>query len=70
MKNRGDLKTWWYWELLKEERRWGKHAMQAEEIRFEIERRRAEWKVWALWITAGGAVIAAIATIANWLNSK
>jgi hypothetical protein len=70
MNNRGDLGTWWYWQLLKEERRWGKYAMQAEEIRFEIERRRAAWKVWALWMGAAGAVIAAVFTIANYFHSK
>lgn len=70
MKNRGDLSTWWYWELLKEERRWGPHAMQAEGIRFEIKRRRDEWKVWALWITAGCAVIVAIVTVARWIYSN
>jgi hypothetical protein len=46
VKNKGDLSTWWYWELLKEERRWGKYAMQAEEVRLEIERRREKWKTW------------------------
>jgi len=35
---------WTYWELLKEDRRWGKHPMPAEEIRFEIERRHRNWK--------------------------
>jgi hypothetical protein len=63
MKNKGDLSTWWYWELAKEERRWGKHAMQAEEIRFEMERRREAWKLWGLWLGIPGAVIAAIASL-------
>jgi hypothetical protein len=44
MKNKDDLGTWSYWELLKEERKWGKHAMQAKDIRFEIERRYRNWK--------------------------
>jgi hypothetical protein len=65
MKNRGDLKTWWYWELLKEERRWGKYAMQAEEVRFEIDRRHTQWKVWTLWIGAICALIVAIAAVAH-----
>jgi hypothetical protein len=70
MKNKGDLHTWWYWELTKEERRFGKHDMTVEEIRYEIERRRAQWKMWALGITAAGAVIAAIVAVANWLHSR
>jgi hypothetical protein len=65
-----DYSTWSYRKLLKEERKWGQYDMNAIEVRAEIERRRDEWKVWALWITAAGAVIAAIATIANWLHSN
>jgi hypothetical protein len=57
MKDRGDLSTWWYWELAKEDRRWGKHAMQAEEIRFEMERRREKYKMWGLWV----AIVAGVA---------
>jgi hypothetical protein len=68
--NRGDLSTWSYRELLKAERRYGKYDMNAEEIRFEIERRREKWKVWALWIGATGAIVAAIFTIANYFHSK
>jgi hypothetical protein len=56
MKNRGDLSTWWYWELLKEERRWGPHAMQAEGIRAEIARRNELQKLWAMWIGVVGAL--------------
>jgi hypothetical protein len=70
MKNKGDLKTWSYWELLREERKWGKHAMQAEEYRFEIERRYQNWKVLTLGITASGTIIAAVFTILNYLLSK
>jgi hypothetical protein len=62
--------SWSYGDLLNEERRHGKHAMPAEEIRFEIERRRTQWKVWGGWITAGAAIIVAIITVANWFHSK
>jgi hypothetical protein len=48
MKDRGKLSTWWYWELAAEERKWGKHAMQAEEIRFEMQRRQDNWKMWSM----------------------
>jgi hypothetical protein len=61
VKNSDDLSTWWYWELAKEDRRWGKYAMPAdEEIRFEMERRRENWKLWGLCIGISGAIIAAI----------
>jgi hypothetical protein len=60
-----DMRTWTYRELLEEDRRWGKHATQAEEARFEIERRHRTWKAIALPIGAIGGVIAAIFTILN-----
>ncbi len=60
MKNRDDLSTWWYWELAKEDRRWGKYAMQDGEIRLEMERRRENWKLWGLAIGIPGAIIAGI----------
>jgi hypothetical protein len=63
-----DLSTWWYWELLKEERKWGKHAMQAEGIRFEIERRYRNWKTIGLAITATGGVIAAFFTVLSYFR--
>jgi hypothetical protein len=63
-----DMSTWTYWELLEEDRRWGKHAMQAEEVRFEIERRHRNWKTIGLGITAAGGVIAAIFTILNYVR--
>jgi hypothetical protein len=65
-----DFSKWSYWRLLKEERRWGENDMNGIEVRAEIKRRRDEWKVWALWITAGGAVIAAIFTVLNYFHSR
>jgi len=65
LKNKRDLSTWSYRELLEEERRWGKHAMQAEEIRFEIDRRHRSYKLWALGIGAVGAIIVAVFTVLN-----
>lgn len=70
MKDRGNLRTWSYWELLKEERRWGKHDMNAEEIRTEIERRREHWKTLALWLSFPVAILAAVFTIANYFHAK
>jgi hypothetical protein len=70
MKDRGNLSTWSYWELLKEERKWGKHAMQAEEIRAELGRRREHWKTMGMWIGIPSAVIAAVFTVANFFHSK
>lgn len=63
-----DMSTWTYWELLKADRSYGKHDMQADEIRSEIERRHRTWKMIALWIGAGSAVIAAIFTILNYFR--
>jgi len=70
MEKEDDFSTWWYWELLREARRLGPHSAQAETIRYEMKRRREEWKVWAQWIFVSAAVIAAIAIILPRLNSK
>jgi len=63
-----NMSTWTYRELLEADRRYGKHDMQAEEIRFEIERRHRTWKMIAVWIGAAGGVIAAIFTILNYIR--
>jgi len=66
-----DYSKWSYWQLLREERRWGQYDMNAIEVRAEIQRRREQWKMWGVWIGIPGAVIAAIATVANFfLHSK
>ncbi|GLH78570.1 hypothetical protein SSBR45G_34790 [Bradyrhizobium sp. SSBR45G] len=70
MKNQGNLSTWSYWELLKEERKWGKYDMNATEVRAEIERRREHWKTLAMWIGIPGGVIAAIVAVANFVRSS
>ena len=51
--------------MAKEEQKWGRYAMQAEEIRFEMERRREKWKVWGIWIGLPAAVIAAVASLVH-----
>ncbi|MGA2895113.1 MAG: hypothetical protein ABSE22_19780 [Xanthobacteraceae bacterium] len=61
MKNKGDLSTWWYWELLREEKKWGPYAMQAEGMRAEIKRRNDLYKVIATWIGAVAGIVAIIA---------
>lgn len=70
MKNRDDLRTWWYWELLKEERRWGKDALQPEDVRFEMGRRLTAWKMWAVGVGMMGAFVVAIAVVTAWLHSR
>jgi hypothetical protein len=54
MKNRGDLSTWSYWELLREEKKWGPHAMQAEGIRAEAARCNQLQKQWGNMIRRCG----------------
>jgi hypothetical protein len=63
-----NMSTWTYRELLKEDRSWPKHAMQAEEVRFEIERRHRTWKAISLPIGAIGGVIVAVFTILSYLR--
>lgn len=70
VKNRGDRSTWSYWELLKEDRRWGKYAMQAEETRSEIDRRHTQWNVWGGLIIAACTAILVIIGIVSLLHSK
>ncbi len=48
----------------------GRVALRPLPYLFKKKRRRDKRKEWALWITAGGAVVAAVATVANWLHSK
>jgi hypothetical protein len=52
-------------ELLKEDRRWGVHDMNATEVRAEIDRRRAQRKQ---WFTLAGIIIASLAVIAAFAN--
>lgn len=66
-KDRGDLSTWWYFELLKADRRWGPHAMQAEGIRAEIARRNQLQKQIAVWIGAVAGIVAIIAGLIHLL---
>jgi hypothetical protein len=68
MKERGKLSTWWYWELAAEERKWGKHAMQAEEIRFEMQRRQDNWKMWSMWVALPAAIIALIGSVIHFFR--
>ena|ERR1700686_3984177 len=60
-----DYSKWPYRHLLEEEKKWGQYDMNAIEVRAEIQRRRENWKTWGIWIGFPCAVIAAIATVAN-----
>jgi hypothetical protein len=70
MKDKGDFSTWWYWALLIEERKWGPHALQAEDVRAEIARRNKIWKMAGIWLTIAAVLIGAIWKIGAWLISN
>jgi hypothetical protein len=56
--------------LRAEERKWGKHAMQAEELRAEIERRNGAYKVIGVCITTVCAIIAVVFMALNYFHPK
>jgi hypothetical protein len=70
MKNKGDLSTWWYWDLLKEDRKWGPYAMQAENVRAELKRRNELWKMWGIWLGIAAVAGGALAKVFGWFISK
>jgi len=70
MTKTNDLSTWSMKELLKEDRRWGAHDMNATEVRAEIARRRAGQTQWYTWISVGAAVVSALAAVIAIFHSK
>jgi hypothetical protein len=64
-----DYSAWSYWRLLREKRKRAKLNMPAQEVRFEIDRRREKLKTWGIWFVIFSAVFMVVATIAN-LYSK
>ena len=59
----GNFSVWPYRELVKKERQFGVHDMRGEEIRAEIERRRAERNGWYAFISVMAAIVSAAAAI-------